>query len=351
MASIQINRLGKIYTGDVRAVSEIDLTIKDGEFIVLVGPSGCGKSTLLRMIAGLESISEGDLFIGERRVNDLEPSERDIAMVFQNYALYPHMTVYNNLGYGLKNRGFTKDEIKTRVDAIAKMLEITPFLERKPKALSGGQRQRVAMGRALVREPKVFLLDEPLSNLDAKLRVQMRLEIKQLQKRLKTTSLYVTHDQLEAMTLADRLVVLNQGRIEQVGSPMDVYNRPETLFVAQFIGSPSMNLIPISEFQQDENQHLLPHLPATTDILGIRPDQLLLSAPKVDALRLDCQVCLFEPAGAESHLYVKTPLGQDLTLRVDIDPQVRENTTLSVYIPLDKIHPFNQSSQRRTDTH
>ncbi|EXJ12252.1 sn-glycerol-3-phosphate ABC transporter ATP-binding protein UgpC [Nitrincola nitratireducens] len=349
MASIQINRLGKMYTGDVKAVSEINLTIKDGEFIVLVGPSGCGKSTLLRMIAGLESITEGDLFIGERRVNDLEPSERDIAMVFQNYALYPHMTVYNNLGYGLKNRGFSKDEIKTRVDAIAKMLEITPFLERKPKALSGGQRQRVAMGRALVREPKVFLLDEPLSNLDAKLRVQMRLEIKQLQKRLKTTSLYVTHDQLEAMTLADRLVVLNQGRIEQVGSPMDVYNRPDTLFVAQFIGSPSMNLIPITEFQQSDNQHLLSQLPATTDILGIRPDQLLLSRPKEDALCLDCQVGLFEPAGAESHLYVKTPLGQDLTLRVDIDPQVHENTTLSVYIPLTKVHPFNQASQRRTD--
>jgi sn-glycerol 3-phosphate transport system ATP-binding protein len=213
-------------SGGVRAVSDIRLTIADGEFIVLVGPSGCGKSTLLRMVAGLETISEGEVKIGNRVVNDVEPADRDIAMVFQNYALYPHMTVRQNLEYGLKNRKTPKAEIDARVAEAARMLEIAQYLERKPKALSGGQRQRVAMGRAIVRKPAVFLFDEPLSNLDAKLRVSMRGEIKRLQRRLGTTSIYVTHDQLEAMTLADRLVVLNGGRIEQVGTPLDVYHRP-----------------------------------------------------------------------------------------------------------------------------
>ncbi|MCP1326740.1 sn-glycerol-3-phosphate ABC transporter ATP-binding protein UgpC, partial [Halomonas sp. 707D4] len=241
MASITLEGLKKTYAGDVQAVKGIDLDIKDGEFVVLVGPSGCGKSTLLRMVAGLETISDGTLKIGDRVVNGLEPAERDIAMVFQNYALYPHMTVYNNLAYGLKNRGFKKPEIEARVRNAAKMLEIEDFLGRKPRQLSGGQRQRVAMGRALVREPAAFLFDEPLSNLDAKLRVQMRVEIKQLQRRLKTTSLYVTHDQLEAMTLGDRLVVLNAGQIEQVGTPMEIYARPASMFVASFIGSPAMN--------------------------------------------------------------------------------------------------------------
>ena len=222
MASITLEGLKKTYSGDVQAVKGIDLQIEDGEFVVLVGPSGCGKSTLLRMVAGLETITEGTLKIGDRVVNKLEPAERDIAMVFQNYALYPHMTVYNNLAYGLKNRGFNKEDIEKRVRIAAKMLEIEDFLERKPRKLSGGQRQRVAMGRALVREPAAFLFDEPLSNLDAKLRVQMRVEIKQLQRRLKTTSLYVTHDQLEAMTLGDRLAVLNAGQIEQVGTPMEI---------------------------------------------------------------------------------------------------------------------------------
>ncbi|WP_244264737.1 sn-glycerol-3-phosphate ABC transporter ATP-binding protein UgpC, partial [Vreelandella boliviensis] len=245
MASITLEGLKKTYSGDVHAVKGIDLQIKDGEFVVLVGPSGCGKSTLLRMVAGLETITEGTLKIGDRVVNKLEPAERDIAMVFQNYALYPHMTVYNNLAYGLKNRGFKKDEIDQRVHVAAKMLEIEEFLERKPRKLSGGQRQRVAMGRALVRDPAAFLFDEPLSNLDAKLRVQMRVEIKQLQRRLKTTSLYVTHDQLEAMTLGDRLVVLNAGQIEQVGTPMEIYARPATMFVAGFIGSPPLNMLPV----------------------------------------------------------------------------------------------------------
>ncbi|MNR74539.1 sn-glycerol-3-phosphate import ATP-binding protein UgpC [compost metagenome] len=251
MAAIDISSVGKIYNGGVRAVSDINLDIKDGEFIVLVGPSGCGKSTLLRMVAGLEAISEGTVKIGDRVVNEVEPADRDIAMVFQNYALYPHMTVRQNLEYGLKNRKTPKVEIDARVNEAARMLEITQYLDRKPRALSGGQRQRVAMGRAIVRKPAAFLFDEPLSNLDAKLRVSMRGEIKRLQRRLGTTSIYVTHDQLEAMTLADRLVVLSGGQIEQVGSPLDVYHTPASTFVASFIGSPAMNLVK-AELQGDK---------------------------------------------------------------------------------------------------
>jgi sn-glycerol 3-phosphate transport system ATP-binding protein len=243
MAAITLEAVGKSYTGGVKVVHSIDLAIEDGEFVVLVGPSGCGKSTLLRMVAGLETVTEGQISIGGRMVNEVEPAERDIAMVFQNYALYPHMTVRQNLAYGLKNRKMAKDEITRRVDEAAQILEIGAFLDRKPRALSGGQRQRVAMGRAIVREPAAFLFDEPLSNLDAKLRVQMRGEIKQLQARLGTTSIYVTHDQLEAMTLAHRLVVLNGGRIEQVGTPLEVYRKPASTFVAAFIGSPAMNLL------------------------------------------------------------------------------------------------------------
>ena len=243
MAAITLENIGKTYAGGVQAVAEVDLQIADGEFVVLVGPSGCGKSTLLRMIAGLETVTEGTVTIGERVVNRLEPADRDIAMVFQNYALYPHMTVRQNLSYGLKNRRMPKDEIARRVDEAANILEIHDYLDRKPKALSGGQRQRVAMGRAIVREPAAFLFDEPLSNLDAKLRVSMRGEIRSLQKRLGTTSVYVTHDQLEAMTLADRLVVLKDGKIEQIGTPLEVYHSPVSTFVAEFIGSPAMNLL------------------------------------------------------------------------------------------------------------
>lgn len=226
MAAIEISQVCKDYHGGVRAVHHVDIDIRDGEFIVLVGPSGCGKSTLLRMVAGLEDISEGTVKIGDRVVNQTDPADRDIAMVFQNYALYPHMSVRENLEYGLKNRKTAKTEIDARVAEAARMLQLEPYLERKPRALSGGQRQRVAMGRAIVRKPAAFLFDEPLSNLDAKLRVSMRGEIKRLQKRLGTTSIYVTHDQLEAMTLADRLVVLNGGRIEQIGAPLDVYHTP-----------------------------------------------------------------------------------------------------------------------------
>ena len=244
MARIEIEGLGKVYPGGTRAVGDVSIDIADGELIVLVGPSGCGKSTLLRMVAGLESITEGTVRIGERVVNDLEPADRDIAMVFQNYALYPHMSVRANMEYGLKNRGTPRPEIDRRVAEAAEILQLGPVLDRKPRALSGGQRQRVAMGRAIVREPAAFLFDEPLSNLDAKLRGTMRLEIKALQRRLGTTSLYVTHDQLEAMTLADRLVVLNGGRVEQIGTPLEVYRRPASLFVAGFIGAPAMNLLP-----------------------------------------------------------------------------------------------------------
>ena len=243
MSSLSLKKVEKIYPGGVQAIQSIDFDIKDGEFVVLVGPSGCGKSTMLRLIAGLEEISKGEIYIDDELVNDKEPADRDIAMVFQNYALYPHMTVYENMAYGLKNRKIKKERINELVNEVAKTLELSDLLLRKPKSLSGGQRQRVAMGRAIVREPKVFLFDEPLSNLDAKLRVQMRLEIKQLQERLGVTSIYVTHDQIEAMTLGQRLVLMEKGRIEQIGTPIEVYEYPSSIFVASFIGSPPMNLV------------------------------------------------------------------------------------------------------------
>src|SRR5271167_856934 len=243
MAEVALRNVVKRFD-NVEVVRSINLDIPDNEFVVLVGPSGCGKSTTLRMIAGLEEITSGDIYIGGEIVNDRPPKDRDIAMVFQNYALYPHMSVYENMSFGLKLRKFSKDEIKKRVDHAARILDITELLDRKPKALSGGQRQRVAMGRAIVRNPKVFLFDEPLSNLDAKLRVQMRTEIKRVHRLVKTTTVYVTHDQVEAMTLADRVVVMNAGRIDQIGTPYEVYHNPRTRFVAGFIGSPMMNLLP-----------------------------------------------------------------------------------------------------------
>ena len=244
MASVTLQDVKKVYAGGVEAVKGVSLTIPDGSFTVLLGPSGCGKSTLLRMIAGLETVSGGEVSIGGKVVNEMEPADRDIAMVFQNYALYPHMSVYDNMAYGLRNRGVAKPDIERRVAEAAKLLAIDTFLKRKPRELSGGQRQRVAMGRAIVREPQAFLFDEPLSNLDAKLRVQMRAEIRRLHNRLKATSIFVTHDQVEAMTLADMVVVMNAGRIEQIGAPTQVYRLPATLFVATFIGSPAMNLMP-----------------------------------------------------------------------------------------------------------
>jgi sn-glycerol 3-phosphate transport system ATP-binding protein len=244
MAAVVLSEVRKIYAGGFEAVKGVSFTVPDGGLCVLVGPSGCGKSTLLRMVAGLETVSSGDIRIGERRVNDLEPMARDIAMVFQNYALYPHMSVFDNMAYGLRNRGTPKPEIEARVKEAARILELEPLLARKPRQLSGGQRQRVAMGRAIVRKPAAFLFDEPLSNLDAKLRVQMRIEIRKLQRELETTSIYVTHDQLEAMTLADRLVVMNAGHMEQVGTALEVFQQPASVFVAGFIGSPPMNFLP-----------------------------------------------------------------------------------------------------------
>ena len=293
MANVDLRNVRKSY-GTLEVIHGIDMQVADGEFIVIVGPSGCGKSTLLRMVAGLEAITAGEIAIGDRVVNTLEPKDRDIAMVFQNYALYPHMSVFDNMAYGLRIRGFTKDDIKARVDRAAKILEIGPLLARKPRQLSGGQRQRVAMGRAIVREPAVFLFDEPLSNLDAKLRVQMRFEIQKLHRRLKTTSLYVTHDQVEAMTLAQRMIVMNAGRAEQIGTPMDVYEDPQTLFVAGFIGSPAMNFLPAKG--ASDGTVALDHggsvKPAGVRVaagqpvtVGIRPEHVTPGAPR-DALAL-----------------------------------------------------------------
>jgi sn-glycerol 3-phosphate transport system ATP-binding protein len=287
MASVTFRDVRKRY-GELEVIHGVSTDVADGEFVVIVGPSGCGKSTLLRMVAGLEPITSGEISIGARVVNDLEPKDRDIAMVFQNYALYPHMSVYENMSYGLRIKGFSKPEIETRVQKAAAILELTSFLNRKPRALSGGQRQRVAMGRAIVREPAVFLFDEPLSNLDAKLRVQMRAELQSLHRRLGTTSLYVTHDQVEAMTLAHRMIVMNAGRAEQVGAPLEVYANPATTFVASFIGSPPMNLIP----EQREGRKLL---------FGIRPEHLEPCAESEAKLTLE--IDLVEPLGADTLVY------------------------------------------------
>ncbi|ANL67944.1 sn-glycerol-3-phosphate ABC transporter ATP-binding protein UgpC 3 (plasmid) [Rhizobium phaseoli] len=348
MATINIVDVKKSY-GSIPAVKGINLAVADGEFIVLVGPSGCGKSTLLRMIAGLESITEGQVEIAGRNVNKAEPAERDIAMVFQNYALYPHMTVRGNLEYGLKNRGTARAEIDRRVKEAADILEIGPMLNRKPRELSGGQRQRVAMGRAIVREPAAFLFDEPLSNLDAKLRVQMRVEIRRLQRRLKTTSIYVTHDQLEAMTLADRLVVMNGGLVEQVGTPVEVYDRPASLFVAGFIGSPPMNLVPIEVFDAAGAGRSLA-LPEGTDIVGLRPDALLVEKPAEPSIRLNATVELLEPIGGESHLHVRLGEGQQtIVLTVQGRPDFAEAARIDVFARIDQMHPFNSKTGRRTD--
>src|SRR5688500_10447899 len=288
MAAVSLRDVRKSYTPELQVIHGVSMEIKDGEFIVILGPSGCGKSTLLRMVAGLETITAGEIAIGERVVNDLEPKDRDIAMVFQNYALYPHMSVYDNMAYGLRIRGLSKSQIDARVQKAAAILELARFLERKPRALSGGQRQRVAMGRAIVREPAVFLFDEPLSNLDAKLRVQMRAELQSLHQRLKTTSLFVTHDQIEAMTLAQRMIVMNAGRAEQIGAPLEVYAKPATTFVASFIGSPPMNLIP----QERDGRKLL---------FGIRPEHLE-PCSEADA-KLVAQIDLIEPLGADTLVY------------------------------------------------
>ncbi|MEH6633239.1 MAG: sn-glycerol-3-phosphate ABC transporter ATP-binding protein UgpC [Halopseudomonas aestusnigri] len=305
MAEVKLTNVNKTYANGAHAVRGVNMDIANGEFIVFVGPSGCGKSTLLRMVAGLETVTEGDINIDGDRMNDVSPSERNVAMVFQNYALYPHMTVRGNMSYGLKNRGDTKDEINEKVVAAAKTLHIEDFLDRQPNQLSGGQRQRVAMGRAIVRNPKLFLFDEPLSNLDAKLRVQMRIEIKKLQRKMGVTSIYVTHDQTEAMTLADRLAVINNGRIEQMGKPIELYKDPKTLFVASFIGSPQINLISVrfdGSLLKSGTLEIdgFKSLPIDENlVLGIRPEHLRISDSGPFCLKID----LVEQHGADNLIY------------------------------------------------
>ncbi|MBW8454895.1 MAG: sn-glycerol-3-phosphate ABC transporter ATP-binding protein UgpC [Pseudomonas sp.] len=358
MASILIDQVSKIYDGGVHAVKAIDIAIEDGEFIVLVGPSGCGKSTLLRMVAGLEAISQGTVSIGGRVVNQVEPAERDIAMVFQNYALYPHMSVYDNLAYGLRNRKTPKAEIEARVTEAARMLEIEPYLKRKPRALSGGQRQRVAIGRAIVRNPKVFLFDEPLSNLDAALRVQMRLELSRLHQELQATMIYVTHDQVEAMTLADKVVVLNGGRIEQVGSPMELYHHPANLFVAGFLGTPKMGFLngrasrveaSGCEVELDAGCRLfLPVSGATLKAgdpvtLGIRPEHLNRGSEGNCQLTVKADVS--ERLGSDTYCHVVTRNSEQLTMRIRGDFTPRYGESLSLTLEAAHCHLFDSSGQ------
>ncbi|WP_417688353.1 sn-glycerol-3-phosphate import ATP-binding protein UgpC [Roseibium sp.] len=359
MATITLDKVRKVYAGNVEAVKGVSIDIADGEFIVLVGPSGCGKSTLLRMIAGLEEITTGEISIGDRVVNKVDPADRDIAMVFQNYALYPHMSVYNNLAYGLKNRGMDKAEIDRRVKEAARILEIGDYLDRKPRALSGGQRQRVAMGRAIVREPAAFLFDEPLSNLDAKLRVQMRVEIKRLQKSLATTSVYVTHDQLEAMTLADRLVVLNGGNIEQIGAPIEVYDNPASVFVASFIGSPAMNLFQVSGTSSGlalaKGSGLSGGNPhgKSAYTLGVRPEHLSVVESKGDGtagLDLEIKVNVLEPVGAESYIYGEfVEGGEEIVVRVESHARYETGQKLFLRAEPKDVHFFDAETGRRID--
>lgn len=328
MAQVSLEGIRKVYPNGFKAVQTTSFTIQDGEFVVLVGPSGCGKSTLLRMIAGLEDITEGTLKIGDRVVNDVDPADRDIAMVFQNYALYPHMTVRKNIGYGLKNRGTPASEIAAKVEDAAKMLNLTEYLDRKPAQLSGGQRQRVAMGRAVVRDPALFLFDEPLSNLDAKLRNQMRIEIKALQRRLGTTAVYVTHDQVEAMTMADRIIVLNAGRIEQIGTPSEIYHNPASTFVASFMGAPPMNLIEAeaSDGQVRLNGYdgLMPAPQAVNGpvTMGVRPEDVDLD----ENGSVSFQVDILEELGAHRLLH-GTLADQPFTVMVGKDHSVHTGET------------------------
>ncbi|MCS3930056.1 multiple sugar transport system ATP-binding protein [Bradyrhizobium elkanii] len=362
MADVALRKVVKRYD-DVEAVRGIDLDIADHEFIVLVGPSGCGKSTTLRMIAGLEDISDGDIMIGGDVVNDVPPKDRDIAMVFQNYALYPHMTVAENMSFGLRLKHFPKAEIKARVTEAARLLDITDLIDRKPKQLSGGQRQRVAMGRAIVRNPKVFLFDEPLSNLDAKLRVQMRIEIKKVHQKVRTTTVYVTHDQVEAMTLADRVVVMNKGRIEQIGTPNELYHKPATRFVAGFIGSPAMNFIPcrledvggaLQIRLTDRIAFALPQaraarynaLPRSDKLLlGLRPEHLTEShahlGPGVETF--DTVLDVTEPMGMETLVYFGLD-GTPVCGRVDPNAGAKDGAPMRLAMDLNNMHLLNEDT-------
>ncbi|ULK98013.1 sn-glycerol-3-phosphate ABC transporter ATP-binding protein UgpC [Bradyrhizobium sp. I71] len=362
MAEVALRKVVKRYD-DVEAVRGIDLDIADHEFIVLVGPSGCGKSTTLRMIAGLEDISDGDIMIGGDVVNDVPPKDRDIAMVFQNYALYPHMTVAENMSFGLRLKHYPKAEIKARVTEAARLLDITDLIDRKPKQLSGGQRQRVAMGRAIVRNPKVFLFDEPLSNLDAKLRVQMRIEIKKVHQKVRTTTVYVTHDQVEAMTLADRVVVMNKGRIEQIGTPNELYHKPATRFVAGFIGSPAMNFIPcrledvggtLQIRLTDRIAFPLPparaarynSLPRTDKLLlGLRPEHLTEShahlEPGVETF--DTVLDVTEPMGMETLVYFGLE-GTPVCGRVNPNAGAKDGAPMRLAMDLNNMHLLNEET-------
>jgi len=365
MASVTLKNVYKVYPGGVTAVSDFNLDIADKEFIVLVGPSGCGKSTTLRMVAGLEEITEGELYIGDKLMNDVAPKDRDIAMVFQNYALYPHMTVYDNMAFGLKLRKTPKAEIDRRVKEAAKILDIEHLLNRKPKALSGGQRQRVALGRAIVREPKVFLMDEPLSNLDAKLRVQMRTEITKLHNRLQTTFIYVTHDQTEAMTMGSRIVVMKDGFIQQVDSPQSLYDYPVNLFVAGFIGSPQMNFIDVTLVKEGDdvfavfegNKIKVPEgkvrkfkdasYIGKEVIMGIRPEDLhdeeIFLQSAQDSI-VKAYVDVVELMGSETYLYLNVA-GKNLIARVDPRSTARTGDTIRIALDPNKLHFFDKDTE------
>ena len=366
MASVTLKNVYKIYSGGVTAVTDFNLDIQDKEFIILVGPSGCGKSTTLRMVAGLEEISKGELYIGDVLANNVAPKDRDIAMVFQNYALYPHMTVYDNMAFGLKLRKVPKDEIKRRVDEAARILDITHLLDRKPAALSGGQRQRVALGRAIVRNPKVFLLDEPLSNLDAKLRAQMRTELTKLHKKLGTTFIYVTHDQTEAMTMGDRIVVMKDGFIQQVDTPQNLYELPCNEFVAGFMGSPQMNFIDCVIGQQGKDytikfgpyEYKIPANKAEgTDIanfvgkeavFGIRPEDVHDEPEfmaKVNDGFAECHVDVTELMGAEIYLYLECE-GNSVTARVEPTSTAKAGDVQKIAFDLNKMHLFDKETEK-----
>ena len=360
MAQVVLKDLNKKYD-EVHAVKDVNLTIRDKEFMVFVGPSGCGKTTTLRMVAGLEEITAGEISIGERIVNDLPPKDRDIAMVFQNYALYPHMSVYDNMAFGLKMRKFPKPEIAKRVQDAAEILGIQELLKRKPRQLSGGQRQRVAVGRAIVRHPQVFLFDEPLSNLDAKLRVQMRVELKRLHERLETTAIYVTHDQVEAMTLGSRVVVMKDGWVQQVGEPMEIYSRPQNKFVAGFIGSPAMNFIPTTIADQGgtlyaEANGLRVKVPADRAArmaaykgqmvaLGVRPEDLRVGDPSgaVDQA-FDAVVDVVEPLGSEILLDV-TLAGQSVVARVEPSVKAKPHEKIRMWFLPERTHFFDSKTE------
>ncbi|MBO0661212.1 sn-glycerol-3-phosphate ABC transporter ATP-binding protein UgpC [Jiella sp. MQZ9-1] len=358
MAVVELDKLVKDY-GDMRAIHGVDLTIEDGEFCVFVGPSGCGKSTLLRMIAGLEEISSGELRIDGTCVNEQRAAERGLAMVFQTYALYPHMTVRENLGFGLENIKTPKDEIRRRVDEAARMLQIGDYLDRRPKQLSGGQRQRVAIGRAVVREPKVFLFDEPLSNLDAELRVVMRGEISSLHRRLGNTMIYVTHDQVEAMTMADKIVVLKAGLIQQVGSPLDLYNRPANQFVAGFIGSPRMNFMAMSVTKVESDGIVVADTngrsftaavspdgvaPGDAVTIGVRPEHLEIGSERGHPVTVET----IEQLGGESYLYCKDADGHPITVHKSGQTKIKAGDAAQVFLPEESIHVFKKDGTALT---